>query len=72
MDLTRERQGAAALRAYVSGESSEPVVLSAFRGVSRDDLSSLVDRHRDALAGIDRARLVILESMLLPFDRCHG
>lgn len=72
MELLRERQGAAALRAYVAGDSSEPVVLSAFRGVSADDRSALVDRHRRELADLDRARLVILESMILPLDRRQG
>ena len=68
MDKTRERQGVAALKAYVTGETSEPVVLSAFRDVPLEDRAVLVSRHRGELEAIDGARLLILESMLLPLE----
>jgi hypothetical protein len=58
-----------ALRAYVLGDSSEPIVLSAFRGVSADERTRVVSRHRSELEAIDGGRLAILESMLLPFER---
>lgn len=57
-----------ALRAYVSGETSEPVVLSAFRDVPAQERVRLVSRHRRELEAIDGARLVILESVLLPWE----
>lgn len=57
-----------AARAYVMGESSEPVVISAFRGVPGDERADLISRHRRELAAIDAPRLTILESMLLPLD----
>ncbi|HEX2022804.1 MAG TPA: hypothetical protein VHH36_08815 [Candidatus Thermoplasmatota archaeon] len=72
MESVRERAGAAALRAYVKGDSSEPVVLSAFRGVPPDERARLVSRHRGELREIDGARLVILESMILPLDDRRG
>lgn len=72
MDALLEKRSAEALRAYVSGESSEPLVLSAFRGIPAEERSVLVTRHRDALAAIDGARLLILESMLLPFEHRRG
>ena len=68
MDRTREQVGVAALRAYVAGDSSEPVVLSAFRDVPAEDRADLVRRHRVELEQIDGARLLILESMLLPLE----
>lgn len=68
MEKTRERMGAAALRAYVTGETSEPVVLSAFRDVDPEERADLVRRHRGELEAIDGARLLILESMLLPLE----
>lgn len=68
MDILRERQGADALRAYVVGDTSEPVVLSEFRGVPFEERSVLVSRHRNELEAIDGARLLILESMLLPWE----
>lgn len=72
MDASLEKRTSEALRAYVTGESSEPLVLSAFRGIALEDRSALVTRHRDELAAIDGARLLILESMLLPFEHRHG
>lgn len=68
METSREHQGIAALHAYVTGESSEPVVLSAFRDVPLEDRAVLVSRHRRELEAIDGARLLILESMLLPLE----
>lgn len=63
-----ERNEFEALRAYVSGDSSEPVVLSAFRRVPPEERARIVARHRGELERIDNARLTILESMLLPLD----
>ncbi len=63
-----DSQGFAALRAYVSGESSEPIVISAFRDVPAEERSEIVSRHRRELEAIDGGRLLILESMLLPWD----
>lgn len=68
MDKLRERNGIAALRAYVMGDTSEPVILSAFRGVSPVERTELVSRHRHELEKIDPGRLLILESVLLPLD----
>lgn len=68
METNRERQGIAALRAYVTGESSEPIVLSAFRDVPAEDRAVLVSRARPELEAIDGARLLILESMILPLE----
>lgn len=68
METPRERQGVQALRAYVAGDSSEPIVLSAFHGMPREEVTSLVSRHRQELEEIDGGRLVILESMLLPWE----
>ncbi|HET6403411.1 MAG TPA: hypothetical protein VFH78_02085 [Candidatus Thermoplasmatota archaeon] len=68
MDTTRERKGIAALRAYVTGESSEPIVLSAFHDVPLEERAVLVSRARHELEAIDGARLLILESMLLPLE----
>lgn len=68
MDILRERKGADALRAYVEGDSSEPVVISAFHGVPFEERSQIVSRHRNELEAIDGGRLLILESMLLPWE----
>lgn len=68
METPRERKGVLALRAYVTGDSSEPVVISAFHGIPRAEVTSLVKRHRSELEAIDGGRLVILESMLLPWE----
>lgn len=68
METDRARRGLAALRAYVTGESSEPIVLSAFRDVPFEDRTELVSRARPELEAIDGARLLILESMLLPLE----
>lgn len=56
-----------ALRAYVAGETSEVGVLSAFRSVTLEERARLVREHRTELERIDGARLLILESVLLPF-----
>lgn len=72
MDASHARGKAAALRAYVAGDSSEPIVISAFRGTTAQERSELVMRHRAELAAIDGARLVILESMLLPLEQRQG
>jgi hypothetical protein len=72
MDAVLEKRGADALRAYVSGESSEPIVLSAFRTIALEERSVLVRRHRAELAAIDGARLLIAESMLLPLEHRQG
>lgn len=69
MDAMRERRGVEALRAYVTGDSSEPIVISAFREFPRDETEELVIRHRSELEAIDGARLTILESVLLPFAK---
>jgi len=69
MDTARERQGIRALRAYVTGETSEPIVISAFRNVPPAERALLVSRHRGELAAIDGARLLILESMLVTFEQ---
>ena len=66
MDANRETQLVRALRAYVAGDSSEPVVISAVKEVPFEDRSLVVGRHRAELEAIDGARTVILESMLLP------
>jgi len=58
-----------ALRAYVLGDSSEPVVLSAFHDVPADERTTVLSSHRSELEAIDGARLAILESMLLPFEK---
>lgn len=58
-----------ALRAYVLGDTSEPVVLSAFRNVPAEERTTLLSRHRSELEAIDDARLTILESVLLPFEK---
>jgi hypothetical protein len=67
-----ERKGVDALRAYVIGDSSEPVVISAFRGVASAERTRIVSRHRDELAAIDGPRTLILESLLLPLSERHG
>lgn len=72
MDKQRETQVLRAMMAYVQGDSSEPVVLSALRGVTLEDRSVVVSRHRAELAAVDGARLLILESMLLPLAQRHG
>lgn len=66
MDANRENQIVRALRAYVAGDSSEPVVLSAVKEVPFEDRSLVVGRHRAELEAIDGPRALILESMLLP------
>lgn len=68
MELVHETRAATALRAYVLGESSEPVVISAFRDVPFEERTEVVSRHRGELEAIDGARLLILESMLLPLE----
>lgn len=72
MDTMLERNGRDALRAYVVGDSSEPVVLSAFRAIPLEERSVLVTRHRAELAAIDGARLLIAESLLLPLEHRTG
>lgn len=64
----RARRDFEALRAYVNGDSSEPVVLSAFRGVAFEERTRILASHRAELEAINGARLTILESMLLPLD----
>jgi hypothetical protein len=66
VDDTRENRGAEALRAYVAGDSSEPIVISAFREFPFEERSRLMSAYRRELEGIDSARTAILESMLLP------
>lgn len=68
MESRREQRGVAALRAYVLGDSSEPIVLSAFRDVPMEERTEIVSRHRRELEEIDGGRLLILESMLLPWE----
>jgi hypothetical protein len=68
MTIPRERKVIHALKAYVTGDSSEPVVLSAFRDVPPQERVVLVKAHRRELEAIDGARLLILESMLLPLE----
>lgn len=63
-----DTRGFAALQAYVRGDSSEPVVISAFRDVPAEERSEIVSRHRHELEAIDGGRLLILESMLLPWE----
>ena len=72
MDSSREVQVVRALKAYVEGDSSEPVVLSAVKGVAWEERSHIVGQHRAELEAIDSSRLLILESMLLPLhDRAR-
>ena len=66
MDTHRELQVVRALRAYVEGDASEPVVLSACKGVDWEARSEIVGQHRAELEAIDPSRLLILESVLLP------
>lgn len=68
MDAQREIEGMKALRAYVAGDTSEPVILSAFRQIPFEERGDLLSRHRGELEAIDGGRLVIVESMLLPWD----
>lgn len=68
MDERNQRDGLEAMRAYVTGDSSEPIVISAFREMPLEARAWLVKRHRSELEAIDNARLTILESMLLPLD----
>lgn len=68
MDSAHERKSLEAARAYVAGDSSEPVLISAFRSVPPDDRAVLLSRHRPELEAIDGGRLLILESMLLPWE----
>lgn len=68
MTSRHETRGVAALRAYVLGETSEPIVLSAFRDVPPEERTEIVSRHRHELEEIDGGRLLILESMLLPWE----
>lgn len=72
MDAVREKRGFEALRGYVRGDLSEPTILSAFRDVPLPERSLLVTRARPELAAIDPSRLLILESMLLPFADRRG
>ena len=72
MDSHRETQVVRALKAYVEGDSSEPVVISALKEVALEERGALVGRHRAELEAIDGARLVILESMLLPLEQRSG
>lgn len=67
-----ERAVVDAMRAYVEGKSSEPVVLSAFRGIALEERTLVISRHRDELAAIDAPRELILESLLLPFSARRG
>lgn len=66
--MTHTERQIEALRAYVQGDSSEPVVIAAFRDVPADDRTTLFGRHRDELSRINQPRLVMLESMLLPLE----
>lgn len=66
VELSKETRGIEALRAYVRGDTSEPIVLSAFREFPFDERTRLVSRTRSELERIDLARTAILESMLLP------
>lgn len=68
MESRRSRREIDALKAYVIGDSSEPVLLSAFRGVPLEERTRILTQHRAELERIDDARLTILESMLLPLD----
>lgn len=68
MHERRPNREADALRAYVVGDTSEPVVISAFRGIPFEERSRIMDVHRPELEKLDGARLVILESMLLPLE----
>lgn len=68
MDKARERRGSAALRAYVSGDFEEIQAMSAFKEIPVEERVTIFERHRGELAGTNRGRLVILESMLLPLD----
>lgn len=68
----KEESGLAALRAYVAGDSSEPVVISAFRDVPPRERVDILTRHRDELVAIDGARTLILESLLLPLPDRRG
>lgn len=72
MDASLEKRGADALRAYVTGDSSEPMVISAFRAIPLEERSVLVRRHRAELAAIDGGRLLIAESLLLPLEHRVG
>lgn len=72
MDALLEKRGVDALRAYVAGDSSEPMVISAFRAIPLEERSVLVRRHRAELAAIDGGRLLIAESLLLPLDHRVG
>lgn len=68
MESALENQALRALRAYVAGDSSEPIILSAFRQVPLEERAPIVARHRHELQAIDDARLLIVESLLLPLD----
>lgn len=68
MDQRMESRRLDALKAYVAGDSSEPVLLSVFRDVPPSERSRLVSSHRRELEEIDDARLTILESVILPWD----
>lgn len=72
MDALLEKRCKEALRAYVAGDGAEPDALAAFKGVPLDERAALVSRHRGELSRIDGARLLILESMLLPLDHRQG
>jgi uncharacterized protein YqeY len=64
MRAEKDARGLAALKAYVTGETSEVVVLSDLREYRRDEVKKLLAEHRSELAEIDPARAVILESIL--------
>lgn len=68
MTSTGDPKDQMALRAYVAGDSSEPIVLSAFRDVPFETRAALLNDLRPELQAIDDARLLILESMLLPLE----
>ena len=67
--MDKESLRLSAARAYVLGDSSEPVLISAFRDVTAADRTRLLSRHRRELEAIDAPRLTILESMLLPLEQ---
>lgn len=56
------------MKAYVAGDTSEPVLISEFRAVPIEERTWILSRHRDELEAIDGARLTILESVLLPLE----
>ena len=68
MDERIDSRNRDALRAYVTGDSSEPVVLSAFHRIPPEERTRILALHRHELEEINGARLLILESMLLPLE----